>query len=213
MRLLWSKGSLFLQQQSNEKWDKNRNEMQLVYSNPKIESEMTIAAVHSSQMQFEKSRILQVLSDSAMFMEAEKRLSLAIKFLHVLLNDPQVLDKCQAIKVTLAIARVLLLKLAQRETMHEVIKAMLSKRITFQGAGMKLPWQERPHYLLQLLKVVPFLSEDGLLRIDKRLQNSDLAVDFTHPVLLLYLHWTTELYVKKAHCDYTHFASDLVFGM
>ena len=68
-----------------------------------------------------------------MCMEAEKRLSLAIKFLHVLLNDPQVPYKRQAIKVTPATARVLLLKLAQRETMHEVIKAMLSKSITFQG--------------------------------------------------------------------------------
>ena len=53
-QLIWSKCPLFLQQQPNEKWDKSRNEMQLVYSNPKIESEMNIAVVHSSQRQFEK---------------------------------------------------------------------------------------------------------------------------------------------------------------
>ena len=42
--------------------------------------------------------------------------------------------------------------------MPEVIKAMLSKSITFQEAVVNLPQQERPHYLLKLLKSVLFLS-------------------------------------------------------
>ena len=85
--LLWSKEPFL--QQLNEEWDKRRNEMQLVYSAAGIESEITAATVHSSQMQFEgRSQSLQVLSDFTTCLGAEKRLSLAIKCLHVLLNDP-----------------------------------------------------------------------------------------------------------------------------
>ena len=72
--------------------------MQLVYRNAEIQSEMTVVAVPSSQVEFEgKSPILQVLSNSATCMQAEKRLFLDIKCLHVLLNNPQVPEKRQTI--------------------------------------------------------------------------------------------------------------------
>ena len=114
-----------LLQKSNEDWDKSRNELQLVYRNAKIQSEMTVVAVHSRLVQFEgKSHILQVLSNSVTCMRAEKRLFLDIKCLHVLLNNPQVPEKRQTIKVTPTSIRVVLLKLVQKETMSEVIEAL-----------------------------------------------------------------------------------------
>ena len=138
---------------------------------------------------------------------------LIIKCFQALGGDSKRFRKPESDDVVRANARVVLLKLAQFETTGDLTTIMRDKHITFEESVMKLPRKERPQYLVQLFKYVPFLAEDGLLRIGGRFQNSDMALNFKHPILLPYRHWLTELYVKKTHCDLGHFGSDMVFGV
>ena len=101
--------------------------------------------------------------------------------------------------------------MAQEQCMGFAIADMQKKILMSEQAVTKLPRQKRAHYLLELCKFVPFLCEDGLLRIGGRLQNSELALRFKHPILLPCGHWTTELYLKKTHSNYHHFGPDFVF--
>ena len=143
-------------------------------------------------------------------MEAEKTIMLlktciAALRLHQSPCDGQIVDRTSREN-----ARHLLAKMAQEETMGKVMHTMRDSHVTFEEALKRLPLQERPSSLLQLVKYIPFL--DGILRIEGRLSQSDLAYNFRHPITLPYRHWVTKLYVMKKHGYMCHFGPDLVFG-
>ena len=65
---------------------------------------------------------------------------------------------------------------------------------------------------MQMIKYIPFFDDNGLPRIDGRLQNSEFDIHFKHPVILLHRHWTTKLYIEKQHVQCKHLEPDLLFG-
>ena len=155
----------------------------------------------------------KALADSSSCMEAEKRLQTVQNCFQALrIKSKAFLDTSKAELLLPVPAKLFLLKMAQYECMGDIITTMRKETLSFEQAILKLPRQKRPHYLLELCKFVPFLSDEGLLRIGGRLQNAELAKHFKHPILLPYKHWTTELYIRKTHSDYHHFGADLVFG-
>ena len=211
---LWTNGPSFLRHPNKER-NLSAEVTEPILCNKDVEVEMNNFFVsHSNVIQVEKpSLILEFLSNSESCLEAERRLMLIIKCFQALGGDSKRFRKPESDNVVRANAKLVLLKLAQFETMGDLTTIMRDKHITFEESVMKLPRKERPQYLVQLFKFVPFLAEDGLLRIGGRFQNSDMASNFKHPILLPYRHWLTELYVKKTHCDLGHFGSDMVFGV
>ena len=65
-------------------------------------------------------------------------------------------------------ANLVFLKLVQFETMRDIINTLRDKHITFEESAMKVRKKEKPHYLEQFFKHVPFFAEDRLLRIGGR---------------------------------------------
>ena len=109
-------------------------------------------------------------------------------------------------------AGLLLLQMAQNETLGKIISEMRDNKLTFEQSLFNMPKNERPHCLVQLLKFIPFLENDHLLKIGGRLQFHEFSSTFQHPVLLPYRHWTTELYVRKKHVKCGHLGAHFVVG-
>ena len=78
-------------------------------------------------------------------------------------------------------ARFLLLQMAQNETLGKIISEMRDNKLTFEQALFKMPKNERPHDLVQLLKFVPFLENDHHSKIGGRLQCYEFSSIFQHP--------------------------------
>ena len=109
-------------------------------------------------------------------------------------------------------ARHLLVKMVQEETMGKVIRIMRDSKLIFEEALQRFPPSERTSSLPQLVKYIPFLDGNGILRIGGRLSQCDLAYNFKQPIILPPRHWVTFLYVRKKHKNMCHLGPDLVFG-
>ena len=157
-----------------------------------------------------KSETLDQLSDSTSCMEAERRLHCLRSCFTALRKEIGWAPKAA---ITRDGTKSLLLKMAQMESCGKIIDKMQTKKITFEQAVQTLPKQDRSHYWTQLYRYVPFLDDQGLLRIGGRLQNSNLTYHFKHPILLPHRHWVTELYIRKTHINSGHFGPDIVFGV
>lgn len=68
--------------------------------------------------------------------------------------------------------------------------------------------QTREHRLRnrQLIKLHPFLDEEGILRVGGRLRHADRSFDFKHPIMLPSKHPLTFLIIKHYHEKYFHAA-------
>ena len=67
-------------------------------------------------------------------------------------------------------ACLLLPQMAQNDTLGKIISKMRDNKLTFEQTLFKMPKNERPYYLAQQLKVVSFLENNHLLRIEGKLQ-------------------------------------------
>ena len=215
---MWCVGPLFLRK-PEECWQVGVKYLNPTVNSTEISSEFaSLPTSHLNVVQVTEScYTLRILSESSSSMEAEHSLIL--------------LQQCfDALKITRAdappeekkeqnchhkAARLLLLQLAQNETLGKIISEMRDKKlpVPFEQALFNKTKNERPHYLVQLLKFVPFLENDHLLRIGGRLQFHEFSFDFQHPVLLPHRHWTTELYVRKKHVECGHLGHILFLGV
>ena len=59
--------------------------------------------------------------------------------------------------------------------------------------------------LRPLSKLVPYVDDQGLLRVQGRLQNSNLPFDTLHPIILPRRHHVTRLIVEDCHTKNNHF--------
>ena len=143
-------------------------------------------------------------------MEAEKMLALVMQcFAALQLHTFEDFDISQ--QKFRENASILLIKLAQEEMMGGIIKRM-KDRPTFEKALHHTLMKQCDPHLLQLKKYVLFLDATGVLRIGGRVAYSELAYNFRHPLILLFRHWVTGLYVKQKHLNLGHLGPGLVFG-
>ena len=80
--------------------------------------------------------------------------------------------------------RMTLIKIAQAECPEKVIKDMQNDNATFEQAVLKGSPKERPRELMQIIKHVLFLNENGIIKIGGRLQNPEFDFHFKHPAIL-----------------------------
>ena len=210
---LWTNGPEFLRRPT-ESWNVGLEKQASFTNQTEWKTELVSPLTHLNFIQLkEENRILKGLSTSQSSMEAEQLLLLVQKCFFVLscLRGNNSGDG-KLSNSSLTQARMCLLSMAQNETMGNIIAKMRNRPCTFEEAVLKGPIDARKHYLVQMFKFIPFLDENGLLRIGGRLQNSELLYNFQHPIILPYRHWTTELYVKRRHAISSHLGADYVFG-
>lgn len=65
----------------------------------------------------------------------------------------------------------------------------------------------------RLRRLMPFISEDGLLRVGGRLQNSNLPFSGKHPVVLPKRHPLTALIIDHFHIIYCHVGATTLLGI
>ncbi|XP_070529049.1 uncharacterized protein [Cardiocondyla obscurior] len=64
----------------------------------------------------------------------------------------------------------------------------------------------------ELIKLTPFLDQDGLLRVGGRLQNAHLNLDTTHPLILPKKSPLTTLIIDESHLKILHGGTQLTLG-
>jgi len=205
----WAKGPTFLRQPT-ESWDFGTSPPEV--DEDAVRAEMTAPAVRMNPLKLDdRNRILDNLAESSSAPEAEKCL---VKLSQCFQALRQVADRREVGRSALSRveARLLLIKMAQDDSMRDIIRPMKDCNLTFEQALSRTPSPNRSQFFLSLRKYVPFLDEAGLLRIGGRLDNAEFAMEFKHPVVLPYRHWVTRLYILKKHAEYCHFGPDLVFG-
>ena len=208
---LWTQGPIFLRQDTDS-WQVGMKTLQPPVNHADLEAEIVTqcAKINSVCIDGNSSRILQFLSSCSTRIEAEKKLALVMQCFAALRSlTSEDFDISQ--HKFRENARILLIKLAQEETMGGIIKRMKGG-LTFEEALHHIPTKQRDPHLLQLKKYVPFLDSTGVLRIGGRVAYSELAHNFRHPLILPFRHWVTGLYVKQKHSDLGHLGPDLVFG-
>ena len=163
---LWTYGPKFLLQPI-ESWE-NGVSQQRDIDEMEVKAEMAPTALRLNTLHLQRdNHVLKALADSSSCMEAEKRLQTVQNCFQAFRNKSKDTSKAE---LSLPVpAKLLLLKMAQYECMGDIITTMRKETLSFEQAILKLPRQKRPHYLLELCKLVPFLSDEGLLRIGGRL--------------------------------------------
>ena len=66
---------------------------------------------------------------------------------------------------------------------REGYKNMQNDNATFEQAVLKGSPKERPRELMQIIKHIPFLNENGIIKIGGRLQNPKFDFHFKHPAI------------------------------
>ena len=101
--------------------------------------------------------------------------------------------------------------MAQQHKLRAIINKIFRNGVTFEQEVLKISTKNAQN-LMQLFKYVPFYDSEGLLRIGKILQKSDIVFQIKHILLLLHKHRITELYIQKKQSECRHFGPDFVFG-
>ena len=212
--LMWTKGPPFLLQPTKS-WEMGPNNLKASDDVDALkEIKRSVARLNHLQVTA-VHHTLKNLSDSSTSTEAENRLIKLHKCFNALRKNPKTPSEIASCKNQVNIrkqTRMTLIKMAQAECLGKVINEMRINNATFEQAVLKDSPKERPRELIQMIKYIPFLDDNGILRIGGRLQNSEFDFHFKHPVILPHRHWTTKLYIKGQHVKCGHLGPDLVFG-
>ena len=95
-----------------------------------------------------------------------------------------------------------ILRLVQDEAFPDL--ATLIKTIGFEKAIKRIP-QVGKLQTQSLRKMLPFVSDDGLIRVGGRLQNGIFPEEMKHPVILPARHHVTKLIIEHEHEKAQHF--------
>ena len=79
---------------------------------------------------------------------------------------------------------MILIKMAQIDCPVKVINKMRNNNAIFQQVVLEGLPRKRPRQLMQVIKYIPFLDSNGLLRVGGRLQNSKFDIHSKHPVII-----------------------------
>mgnify|MGYP002717571259 CR=1 FL=1 len=86
-------------------------------------------------------------------------------------------------------AEIRILRIGQATQFADVIKDLKNKNTTKQG---------------KIANLIPFIDDDGLIRVGGRLQKSDLAFSQKHPILLPSRHPLTDNIIREIHQKHFH---------
>ena len=101
-------------------------------------------------------------------------------------------------------ATMAVVKLVQREAFTEVLK-ILSHHSDFEApVVMNTEEQLKAHACLRVVQDLDPYVVDGVLRVGKRLRNSQLSASTKHPILLPSNHHVTDLLILHHHCQEGH---------
>lgn len=101
-------------------------------------------------------------------------------------------------------AKLCAIRLAQLEYFSSSIMSKIKSKgfnnafDTCRDSGLKTK-------LKQVLKLSPFVDDDGLLKVGGRLQNADVPETMKHPIILPRRHQVTRLIVEDIHIKNRHF--------
>ena len=192
---LWSAGRSFLRQ-PKEEWKVGLDILKPEVCQEDVNAEkIATTATLCPVITGKTCSLLNALSATSL--EAEARLLMLMRCFLAIKNEGLSDPALQPKELLKADARTCLLRMVQNECLGSIITRMQHGDSSFEQILHSFPPSQRPHYLLQLCKFVPFLSSDGVLRIGGRLQNAELSLQFKHSVILPYRHWITELYIQK----------------
>ena len=172
---LWSQGPSFLKQDSSC-WQVGMRHLQPKINQIDVDAEISASGLKINPIQVEESSfIMHFLSNSASCMEAEKTIMMLKMCIIALRFHQSSFDAQNKVCTSRESARHLLVKMAQEETMGKVIWIMRDSKLNFEEALKRFPSSEQTSSLLQLVKYIPFLDGNGILRIGGRLSQCDLA--------------------------------------
>ena len=170
---LWTYGPKFLLQPI-ESWE-NGVSQQPNTDEMEVKAEVVATGLRLNTLHLQRdNHVIKALADSSSCTEAEKRLKTVQNCFQALRNKSKAFLDTSKAELSLPVsAKLLLLKMAQYKCMGDIITTMRKETLSFKQAILKLHRQKRPHYFLELCKFVPFLSDEGLLRIGEgcRTQN------------------------------------------
>ena len=158
------------------------------WESPTVEQEFDVAdevnvILVSVEPNDEFVKVIEVERWSSL-LKALRVLGWVLRFIHnsrVSVSERSLGDLCYE---EIMKAKVLLFRLIQHESFGDEIKALQQGKLISKNSS--------------LLKLDPFLGEDGLLRVKGRLQESDLTYDEKHPILLPKGH-LSKLLVRFQH--------------
>ena len=108
--------------------------------------------------------------------------------------------------------RLMFVKIAQRECFGKILKEM-ETGMAYEDAIKRLPKSEREPWMFSIVKLVPFLDCDGILRVGGRAHyNADMLEEQKHPAFLPKSHKITNLFVTDCHEKLGHRAAETVLA-